>query len=139
MKERKTVSLDFDGVIHSYKTPWEKAHIIPDPPVRGVIEWMHRVIQHFDIQILSTRCRTWRGRRAVLAYIKEWGKNYWEDAPFTLENGDPVGCIYGLKNVIVTAVKQPAIIYIDDRAYRFEGGDLPSIDYIKKAKPWVKK
>lgn len=28
-----TVSFDFDGVIHSYRSGWKGAAVIPDPPV----------------------------------------------------------------------------------------------------------
>lgn len=34
--KKQTVAFDFDGVIHSYVTPWVASEIIPDPPVRGI-------------------------------------------------------------------------------------------------------
>lgn len=33
-----TVSFDFDGVIHSYRSGWKGAAVIPDPPVEGIKE-----------------------------------------------------------------------------------------------------
>ena len=33
---KQTVVFDFDGVIHSYKSGWRGASIIPDPPVPGI-------------------------------------------------------------------------------------------------------
>ena len=31
--KKQTVAFDFDGVIHSYVTPWVSIEIIPDHPV----------------------------------------------------------------------------------------------------------
>ena len=34
------ICVDFDGVIHSYKSGWRGVAVIPDPPVPGAIEWL---------------------------------------------------------------------------------------------------
>ena len=72
MGNRYTVAVDFDGVIHSYLTPWKNAHTIPDPPVDGAIVWLWEILQSFDVVIFSTRCKSWRGRRAMRQWLKRY-------------------------------------------------------------------
>ena len=36
--------LDFDGVIHSFKSGWKGATNIPDPPVEGAIDWLRSLL-----------------------------------------------------------------------------------------------
>jgi hypothetical protein len=122
-----TVAVDFDGVLHRYDSPWVNAHTIPDPPVDGALLWLHKILQDFDVVIFSTRCKTWRGRRAVRRWIKENLPAYW------YENGDR-----GLEEVKLSYEKPPALVYIDDRAWRFDGV-FPTRQEIHDARPWNKK
>ena len=39
-----TVSFDFDGVIHSYRSGWKGAAVIPDPPVERIKEVIDQLI-----------------------------------------------------------------------------------------------
>lgn len=126
-KERYTIAVDFDGVIHSYKSPWVNAHTIPDAPVDGAIEWLFHTIQKMDIVIFSTRCKTWRGRRAIKQWIKKHADAIWWPSPDSV----------GLENLKFSYKKIPALVYLDDRAMRFTGV-FPSVDEIHKAKPWNK-
>lgn len=126
-KKRYTVAVDFDGVIHSYLTPWVAAHVIPDPPYPGALDWLHSILQDFDVVILTTRGKTWRGRRAVRRWLYEQGNMLWYPAP---------GC-RGLEEIRVTDRKVAALIYLDDRAMRFEGM-FPTHDEIHRARPWNK-
>ena len=120
--ERYTIAVDFDGVIHSYTSPWVAAHVIPDPPVDGAIEWLMRMADQFDIVIFTTRGKTWRGRRAVLRWLHK--KSFY---------------LYDAE-IKVTAKKPPCLIYLDDRAVRFEGpGTFPTADEIHRARPWNKR
>jgi hypothetical protein len=126
---RRTICVDFDGVLHSYIQPWIAPHVIPDPPVDGAVEWLFEIIQHFDVVIFSTRAKTWRGRRAIRRWIyKHWGVGLYRES---------LGNI-GVENVKITAKKEPGLIYIDDRAYRFDGKNWPTKKDIYKAKPWIK-
>lgn len=127
--ERYTVAVDFDGVLHSYSSPWINAHTIPDPPVPGALQWLHGILQDFDVVIYSTRCKTWRGRRAVRRWIYDNARSYW------YESGIPSD--RGLEDVKLSYEKPPALIYLDDRAWRFEG-TFPSAEQIHQARPWNK-
>ena len=127
-EKRWTVSVDFDGVIHSYATPWIAPHVIPDPPVPGAIGWLHQIIQVYDVVIFSTRCRTWRGRRAIKAWLKKHSSNIYRD-----------GLGYtGIEDVKLSHKKLPALVYVDDRGYRFTGSNFPTVGEIHKMRPWNK-
>lgn len=117
--ERYTVAVDFDGVIHSYTSPWVDAVTIPDPPVEGAIEWLNEIADHFSVVIFTTRGKTAEGRFAVLVWLRERG--------FT-------------RAAAVTAMKVAALVYLDDRAVRFEGpGSFPTAQFIHAARPWNKR
>ena len=128
---RWTIAVDFDGVIHRYETPWINPHTIPDPPVDGAIEWLHRMVQDFAVVIYSTRCRTWRGRRAVRAWLKKHAGQLWWEGWGHL----------GLEEVKLSYEKPPALIYLDDRAVRFEGPQtFEALDAarVHRLRPWHK-
>lgn len=123
---RYTVAVDFDGVIHRYDSPWVNAHTIPDEPVDGAIEWLYRTLQTMDVVIFSTRCKTWRGRMAVRRWIKQHAGNLYCESPASI----------GIEDVTLSYEKPPALVYIDDRAWRFEG-TFPTAQQIH-ARPWNK-
>lgn len=125
---RYTIATDFDGVLHEYQTPWINAHTIPDPPVEGAIEWLFLTIQKMDIVILSTRCKTWRGRMAIRSWLKKHAGSIWYPSPES---------VYGLESIKLSYKKLPALVYLDDRAIRFTG-KFPTVEEIHRAKPWNK-
>lgn len=118
MKKRYTVCVDFDGVLHSYVTPWQAAHICPDPPVEGAIEWLNEIIEEFDVVVHTTRGDQPGGNAAVNIWLKEHG--------------------YRGPYLKVTSQKVPALVYIDDRGWRFDGTNFPTADEIHRARPWNK-
>ena len=113
-----TVAVDMDGVLHSYASPWVSAETIPDPPVPGAIEWLNEIHKKFDIVIFTTRGATSPGQEAVLTWLRDNG--YTGPLPK------------------VTAVKPAALLYIDDRAYRFDGTNFPTAEEIHRLRPWNK-
>lgn len=124
-----TIAVDFDGVIHSYKSGWHGATSIPDPPVPGAIEFLVALTQssEVDVVIFSSRAKTWRGRRAIGAWLQKHGGHLWHEDAF-----DP-----GLQSIEVTAVKPAAVVYLDDRGLRFEG-TFPDIKELLALTPWNK-
>lgn len=132
-KYTPTIAVDFDGVIHSYTSGWQGAAVIPDPPVEGAIEFLVGLTQSedFDVVIFSSRAKTWRGRRAIRAWLQEHGGHFWHEDAF-----DP-----GLQSIEVTAVKPAAVVYLDDRAVRFEGSfpdGRKELEKLMARKPWNK-
>ena len=124
---RYTVAVDFDGVLHEYRQPWIAHHVIPDGPTEGAIEWLWRTLQKFDVVIFSTRGKTWRGRRAVNRWLKQYGGGLYHE---TMGNR-------GLEDIRCTDRKPAALIYLDDRAVRF-AGTFPTPHEIHAARPWNK-
>lgn len=54
-----TVSFDFDGVIHSYRSGWKGAAVIPDPPVEGIKEVIEQLISDgLCVVICSSRAES---------------------------------------------------------------------------------
>lgn len=116
---RYTLAVDFDGVVHMYTTPFQGEDVIPDPPVPGAIEALNRLSRSFTIVIHTTRGRTEQGAAAVRRYLHEHG--------------------YRLAfETTVTAQKVPALLYIDDRGYRFDGTNWPTAHEVHAMRPWNK-
>lgn len=108
-RPRRTICLDFDGVLHSYRSGWCGAEIIPDPPIHGTKDAIARLRQQYRIVIHSARCHTEAGRKAVEAWLERHG----------IEVDD------------VCEHKPPALVYVDDRAVRFRGNWDDVLDDIK--------
>lgn len=132
MRRTPIIAVDFDGVIHSYTSGWQGAHVIPDPPVLGAIDFLVSLLGDGSPArpvILSSRARTWRGRRAIRAWLYEHSGPHWhEDAFFR-----------GISSVKVTAKKPAASVYLDDRAVRFDGSfpaDGKAVRALLELKPW---
>lgn len=50
------ICVDFDGVIHSYTSGWQRASVILDPPVPGAFEWLQSLLDAgFKVAIFSSR------------------------------------------------------------------------------------
>ena len=81
--------LDFDGVIHSYKSGWKGPRRIPDPPVEGALEFIVLAVKEFQVMIYSSRSRQFGGKRAMKRWlydrymeIGEVGRCSWFLGPF---------------------------------------------------------
>jgi hypothetical protein len=96
---RRTVCLDFDGVIHSYRSGWCGSDVIPDPPIHGTREAVARLRKTYRVVIHSSRCHTPEGRDAIAHWLAKHG----------IEVDD------------VCEHKPPALMYVDDRAIPFRG------------------
>lgn len=58
-KFKKTVCMDFDGVIHAYTSGWDKvngATSILDGPVEGIKTVIEELRKDYKVVIVSTRC-----------------------------------------------------------------------------------
>lgn len=114
----RTICIDFDGVIHSYTSGWQGHENIPDPPVPGALDFIRAAqsIGGVEVVIQSTRAAKPEGLFAIEKYLHENGL-------------DP--------RPVITAEKPPALIYIDDRGFRFEG-TWPAIEDLLAMQPWNK-
>jgi hypothetical protein len=116
-----TIAIDFDGVIHQYISPWTLSHEIHDPPVEGAFEFLQGCVDEgFKIAIYTARVND----PGVVPHIIQWFKKYaLPDRVFDA--------------MTITALKPGAVIYIDDRGWRFEGL-FPSFEKIRSLKQWNK-
>lgn len=117
---KKTVVLDFDGVIHSYSSGWQGETKIPDPPVPGIDRALKSLRDAgYEVVIVSTRCATQAGVDAINLWLYKNGIAQYVDR--------------------VCKEKPPAIVYIDDRAICFDGDPDSLLDKVQYFKPWYQK
>ena len=96
LDKRKTISIDFDGVIHKYSKGFQGLDNAYDPPMEGAIESIVKLYNEgYTLKILSSRPKeviySWLEKYGLSKYIKE-----------------------------VSNHKFPATVYIDDRGMLFE-------------------
>lgn len=122
--------VDFDGVIHSYTTPWRSADVIPDPPVPGALRWLWKATDWFSVCVYSSRSKSPEGRNAMAAWLAVHALNEFDD-----EIAKNL-----CEKIIFSHEKPAAFLTIDDRAYCFEG-DWSKLDpaELLNFKPWNKR
>lgn len=113
----KTISIDFDGVIHQYSQGYKDGEIY-DTLVPGAKEFLIKAHERgYPIFIMSTR-------NPVQIYA--WIQQQIPELTFGIFTG--YGNFYNDKKIIgITNRKLAAHIYIDDRGYKFEGY-FPDVD-----------
>lgn len=109
LRPRRTICLDFDGVLHSYRSGWCGAEVIPDPPIHGTKEAVARLREQYRIAVHSARCHTETGRKAVESWLEK----------------------HDIAVDEVCEHKPPALVYVDDRAVRFRGNWDDLLDEIR--------
>lgn len=140
MNKKYSIAVDFDGVIHQYISPWVDSMVIVDPPIPGVFQWLTEMVEKFNIVIHTCRLKQHNGPehlnevyppqmpdevKAVRAAIKLW----------FLEHGLAESVVEQL--IFWTKPGKPtALVYIDDRGYRFEGKLPTEPDIRRKLWPW---
>lgn len=123
---KRTIAVDFDGVIHAYTSPWRGSSMyIDDAPVPGSIEWLTAMVETHDVFVFSCRLLDTK-RDHVANAMRVW----------LLAHGCPR---YVAEALIFTHEKPHADVYLDDRAMRFEG-TFPTREEIAAASvPWNKR
>lgn len=94
------ICLDFDGVIHNYRygyTPFPN-----DSPVEGALDFVNWLIEKgYNVTICSARFRS----EEDITNVKKW----------LIKHSFPI------QKLTLTISKPPALLFIDDRGYRFQG------------------
>jgi hypothetical protein len=138
MTFKPTICLDFDGVIHSYYTPWTNPWTIPDPPVHGAMAAIiYYVEEGFDVAIFSSRSKSLRGREAMREWLKNAMYIHMSTRPM-VKGQDDYNPSKILRQIKWPWFKPSAIITIDDRAICFDG-TWPTGPQIRSFKPWNKR
>jgi hypothetical protein len=113
---RYSVGVDFDGVL-LHPAPFRSPELIEGVPVHGALGWLEQMTQRFDVFVHSTRAESIGGKEAIERWLVAQG---------------PFGAVKA------SAVKAPALLYVDDRGWRFTGHNFPSPDDVHRARPWWK-
>jgi hypothetical protein len=127
--------LDFDGVLHSYVSGWRGPVFIPDPPVPGAMAFLVAAVQHFDVQIFSSRSHEPGGIEAMQAWVA-----YWIDKELGWNQEQAFPNLRSATNFVANRIKfpvekPPAFVTLDDRALTFTG-EWPSMETLLAFKPW---
>jgi hypothetical protein len=110
-KQKLTIILDFDGVIHSY--PKWKGITPTDPPTEGAREAIIKLREQFKVKILSTRCTEEAGVKGIEAWMIE----------------------YDIPHDGVLRTKEKSSLMVDDRGYRFDGDWNALLEFVKDGPP----
>jgi len=113
---RKTIAIDFDGVLHKYSKGWQDGSIYDDE-MTSLCDLFNLLLEKYNVFIFSTRSPR---------QIKNWIEDKMLRTAFLAEHPDlKIIPFYkkfwkSFRTVGITKRKLPAHIYIDDRAYKFE-------------------
>lgn len=122
------ICLDFDGVVHSYTSGWQGFERIVDPPVPGAFEAIAQYVNAgLEVAIFSSRSHykpTPDGSSLGIKAMQNWFLHH--------------GMSAALHRLKFPLHKPPAILYVDDRGYHFDGSNFPTADDVFKFQPWNK-
>ena len=124
---RRTLCIDFDGVIHSYERGWQGGEIY-GTVTPGFFEWAAHARHHFKLVIYSSRSKdgTESMERWLAYHHKKWVSTEWT-------GGETVR----LDHFEFAHKKPAAWLTIDDRCIRFEGRwDWLRPEVLLDFKPW---
>lgn len=113
-----TIAVDFDGVIHAYSKGWQDGSIY-DLPLPGAVRTLDLLMEKNSVFIHTSRnprqVAEWIWKMTGIVCTTHIPREWWGRRK-TFWNKRGV--------LLVTNLKLPATIYIDDRAYRFETWEL---------------
>lgn len=139
----RTISIDFDGVLHGYQSGWQGAHFIPDPPVPGAFEWLYSLVlsaRHpatgLDPVIFSSRSHQEGGIHAMRSWVHYWARR-------ELNNEEPdyrANAVINHFQIDKFPLEKPsAFVSIDDRGILFTGDfSVLTPELLLAFKPWNK-
>lgn len=115
-EKKKTIALDFDGVIHSYKNGWT-GPTPEDPPVDGALSFIEFLQgEGYEVVLFSSRAKTKEGKEGTAKYLEK----------------------HNFPKLKVYYEKPEALLYIDDRGFRFTGDFGEAKEFINSGfKSWV--
>lgn len=97
---KKTICIDFDGVIHKYSKGYHDGTIY-DPPSEGTWNALKELAENYKLVVLTARARTPEAIEEIGNYLKTY-----DLAQFVTN---------------ITNIKPAAAWYIDDKAIQFRG------------------
>ena len=107
---KRTIAVDFDGVIHAYSKGWHDGTAY-DVPMESAAECLEKLLRDYQVFIFSAR---------EPEDIQNWMATHLPQFVTQVIPVDSEIKFWDTDNVIgITRLKLPAIVYIDDRAQRF--------------------
>ena len=115
----KTIAIDFDGVLAEYHGWQGPEHL--GAPLPGAIVFVNMLLaEGYNVIIFTTRAASNEGIESIVGWLKMHGL----DALLH-------------DRLVISCIKPPAFLYIDDRAFVFKG-TYPTINEIEDFAPWWK-
>ena len=108
---KPTLAIDFDGVLHSY-SGWTGSNKLSEP-VPGAVEFCRRAVERFHLVVYSARALDPDQRVQLGIWLSQ----------------------HGFPAMYITAQKPPALVYLDDRAWRFDG-QWPDVEALVAFRAW---
>jgi len=130
---KKTVCLDFDGVINPYSKGWQQGVLYEKNVVPGFFEWADKMMTSDDIHLVIYSSRS--KDSVMVMQMREWLQecfNQWRWQTTKTPN-------WTINDIEFAHEKPPAWLTIDDRAVQFQGTwDDPalSLESIANFKSW---
>ena len=132
--QRRTLCLDFDGVVHAYSRGWQDG-LLYDVVVPGWFEWAKEAADKFHLVIYSSRSET----EAGIASMKMW----MAERALQADCWDSTNQICDFLDSLQYAASKPAaFLTIDDRCIRFTGDwSAPELqpEALMAFRPWNQK
>lgn len=108
-----TIAVDFDGVLHAYSKGWQNG-VIYDDPMPGAVEGLSALMERDAVFVFTARTN--------LDEVAAWIEKKFNVT--TLIESLSCDSFWNQRDVVlVTNLKRPAWVYIDDRAVRFTSWD----------------
>lgn len=108
-KIKKLILIDLDGVLNTYTGNYKSNYI--EPAQDGVKDFLAKLSDKYRIKIFTTRNRLlvskWLVQNQIDIYIED-----------------------------ITSVKEPCLLYIDDRCIKFDGNYSKVLQTIDNFKTW---
>jgi len=118
MVYRKTVAIDFDGVIHKYSKGWQDGSIYDDEISDAFMSIQELLDRNYAVFIHTTRdakqVAEWMIKKTASSLLYEMSFEVLPDDIKFWNGSDGRNTIVGITNR-----KLPAVAYIDDRALHF--------------------
>lgn len=112
MSQARTVSCDFDGVMHAYSAGWVGHVPADEPPPDGLLDFLVMCrTRGWNVVVHSCRAITDEGADGIWNWLKR----------------------YALADLIedVTSEKPFAFAYVDDRAVRHDGDWIDTLEQLE--------
>ncbi len=135
------LTVDFDGVLHSYKKGWQGVDVINDDPVPGACAFLIEAAKKFDVNIYSSRSSKVDGIAAMQAWLHRHMTDHFLDIEGAADpNVHPAEKAYDFvySKISWPMEKPAAMVTLDDRALTFTG-EWPEVSELLAFTPWNKK